>query len=144
MIAAHPVSIQQPGAPALTLTAPAGWTTREHETTFVLTKGALRVVVRQCALLRTERDMTGLHGTRIGRELAPGVHGRSDAVVIAVPGGTCVTASGPGAAAIALKLRPRLGHGGPAPQSDAAAERLARAARKRTLGRCARPGPRRR
>ncbi len=128
------MSIQQPGAPAITLTAPAGWTTREHETTFVLTKGALRVVVRQCALLRSERDMTGVHGTRIGRELAPGVHGRSDAVVIAVPGGTCVSATGPGAAAIALKLRPRLGRGGPAPRSNAAAERLARAARKRTLG----------
>jgi hypothetical protein len=128
------VVIQQPGAPALTVTVPAGWAAREHETTFVLTRGKLRVVVRQCALLRTERDMTGRHGSRVGRELSPGVYGRSTGVAVAVRGGTCLTASGPGAAALASKLHPRLGPAKPVPASDAAAEQLARAARKRTLG----------
>jgi hypothetical protein len=128
------VSIQQPGAPALTVTVPAGWAAREHETNLVLTRGRLRVVVRQCALLRTERDMTGRHGTRVGRELSPGIYGSSKAVAIAVRGGTCLTASGPGAAALAVKLRPRLGPAKPPRASDAAAEQLARAARKLTLG----------
>jgi hypothetical protein len=134
VIADHPVSIQQPGAPVLTLTAPAGWTAREHETTLVLTRGRLRVVVRQCALLRSERDMTGRHGTRVGRQLAPGVYGSSKAVAVAVRGGTCLSATGPGAATLAPKLHPRLGPAKPPPASDAAAEQLARAARKRTLG----------
>jgi hypothetical protein len=116
------------------VTVPAGWTAREHETTFVLTRGELRVVVRQCALLRTERDMSGRHGARLGRELSPGIYGNRTAVAVAVRGGTCLTASGPGAAALAPKLRPRLGPARPPRRSDVAAEQLARAARKRTLG----------
>ena len=118
----------------LTLTAPAGWTAREHETTLVMTRGRLRVVVRQCALLRTERDMTGRHGTRVGRELSPGVYGNRKAAVVAVPGGTCLSLAGSGTAALAPKLHPRLGPAEPPPASDAAAEQLARTARKRTLG----------
>ena len=126
----HPAA----GSADLTLTAPAGWSAREHETNLVLTRDGLRVVVRQCALLRTERDMTGRHGSRVGRELSPGVYGSRKAVAVAVRGGTCLTASGPGAAALAAKLHPRLGPAKPPRASNAAAEQLARAARKLTLG----------
>jgi hypothetical protein len=58
----------------------------------------------------------------------------ADLITVPVPGGSCLTVSGPGAPAFAKRLHPVLGPGGTAPQSDAAAEQLARAARARTLG----------
>jgi hypothetical protein len=113
---ARTLTIRQPGAPELTFTVPQGWKATERRRTTLLTRGDQRRVLRQCPLARTERDMTGRH--------AAARHPRSTPV----PGGSCLFG------ARGLKLHPVLGRGGRAPASDAEAEALARAARKRTLG----------
>jgi hypothetical protein len=123
---ARTVTIRQAGAPQLTFTLPAGWRLREARHHAVVTRGRARFVLRQCPLWRDERDMSGRHSARS--------RPRHDAVAVPARGGSCLVVTGEGAPAFGRRLRPRLGPGTPAPRSDADAERLARAARERTLG----------
>ncbi len=125
-----------PDAPTLTFTVPAGWKARERGRFFELTRGDRRLAGFECRLSRSQRDMTGRNMIpRDYRRLAPGVYGDRNNAAIAVPGGGCLLLGGRGAAAVAARMHPVLGPGGPTPVSNAEAERLAREARKRTLGR---------
>jgi hypothetical protein len=122
---ARRVKIQQQLAPELTITVPDGWRIRETRRFAVLTRGERTIGVFQCPLARSERDMTGRHAARTFNE--------GDAVMVPVRGGTCLAVTGDGARAFARRLRPRLGPASAPPASDAAAEKLARDARRRTL-----------
>jgi hypothetical protein len=133
---ARELTIRGKDAPELTLTVPAGWKASERRSVLVLTRRDGRIVVRQCRLPRSQRDMTGRNTIpRDAPRRAPGVYGSADSVAVAVPGGTCLGATGRGAAAVAARLHPELGPGTPAPASDPGAERFAREARRRTLDR---------
>jgi hypothetical protein len=118
----------------MTLSVPGGWRARERNSVLVLERGNRRLLLLQCGLRRSQRDMTGRNMIpRETRRLAPGVYGRRNDVAVLVPGGSCLIVSGRGAADVAARLRPVLGPRTPVPPSDAAAERLARDARQRTL-----------
>ena len=119
------MKIQQQFAPELTITVPDGWRIREASPRGGRRPGAIgEFGLFQCPLARSERDMTGRHAART---LSDG-----GAVTLPVRGGTCLIVTGDGARTLARRLKPRLGRG-PLPSSDAAAERLARDARRRTL-----------
>ena len=120
---ARTVTIQQQLAPELTITVPDGWRLREARQVAVLSRGDREIGLFQCPLPRAERDMTGRHAART---LSDG------GITLPVRGGTCLIVTGDSTRAFARRLRPRLGRG-PLPSSDAAAERLARDARRRTL-----------
>jgi hypothetical protein len=122
---ARTVKIQQQLAPELTITVPDGWRIRETRRVTVFTRGERAIGVFQCPLARSERDMTGRHAVRAFTE--------GDAVTVPVRGGTCLAVTGDGARAFARRLKPRLGPASAPPASDAAAEKLARDARRRTL-----------
>lgn len=130
------VRVHQQGKPEATLTVPAGWRARATSRSLRLAHGRNRVAVRVCLLDRQERDMTGRHAAahagvpRVARNL----WGANGAYVAPATGGGCVVVTGHGARSIAGRLHAKLGPPGPAPPSDAAAERLARLARARTLG----------
>ncbi len=119
---ARTVKIQQQLAPELTIAVPDGWRIRETPRVAVLSRGERRIGLFQCPLARSERDMTGRHAARA-----------FGAVALPVRGGTCVAVTGDGARAFARRLRPRLGPASAPPASDAAAEKLARDSRRRTL-----------
>ncbi len=99
---------------------------RETRRVAVLSRGERRIGLFQCPLPRAERDMTGRHAVRT-------LVDDGDGVALPIRGGTCVVVTGDGARAFARRLKFRLGPSGPAPRSDAAAEKLARDARRRTL-----------
>jgi hypothetical protein len=122
---ADTVTIRQARAPELTLTVPAGWRVSEARHHAVAVRGDRRLVLRQCPLARGERDMTGRRAARA----------RPNPEIVAVPvrGGTCLVVAGSGAPAFGRRVHAFLGRPGPVPASDAAAERLAREARRRTL-----------
>ena len=123
---ARTVTIHQQLAPELTVSIPDGWKVRETRRVAVLSRGERRFGLFQCPLPRSERDMTGRHAVRT-------LVDDGDGVALPVRGGTCVVVTGDGARAFARRLKFRLGPSGPAPRSDAAAEKLARDARRRTL-----------
>ena len=122
---ARTVTIHQRLAPELAVTIPDGWKVRETSRYAVLSRGRSRFGLWQCPLARGERDMTGRH--------AAGTLARRDAVALPVRGGTCLIVTGDGARSFARRLRTRLGPTSAPPASDAAAEKLARDARRRTL-----------
>ena len=124
---ARTVKIHQQLAPELTVTIPDGWKVRETRRVAVVSKGDRAFGLFQCPLPRSERDMTGRHAVRTLLD------DDADGVAVPVRGGTCVIVTGDGARAFARRLKFRLGPSGPAPRSDAAAEKLARDARRRTL-----------
>jgi hypothetical protein len=125
---ARTLTIRAPGAPQLTLTVPAGWKASERRSALVLTRGDRRIVIHQCRLQRSQRDMTG-------RNMVPRRRVDGDLVGVPVPGGACLAVRGPGAPAVAARLHPELGPGTPVAASDPVAERIAREARRRTLDR---------
>jgi hypothetical protein len=130
------VHVHQRGTPEATLTVPAGW--RAHVTSryLRLARGRDRVAVRVCLLDREERDMTGRHAASQGGvpHVARNLWGANGAYLAPAAGGGCVVVTGRGARSVAGRLHARLGPPGPAPPSDAAAERAARLARARTVG----------
>jgi hypothetical protein len=123
---ARTVTIHQQLAPELAVAVPAGWSIREDRRVAVDSRGDRRFGLFQCPLPRSERDMTGRDAVRT-------LVDDGDGVAVPVRGGTCVVVTGDGARAFARRLKFRLGPSGPAPRSDAAAEKLARDARRRTL-----------
>jgi len=104
---------------------PPGWRADERRRQVVLTRGRRSVVLLQCPLQRAERDMTGRHAAHI--------NGQYTEETLPARGGSCVGLTGHDTRLLVRRLRPRLGPAGAAPASDAAAERLAREARRRTL-----------
>jgi hypothetical protein len=133
---ARTLTLHQPEAPETTVTVPAGWRAHEARESLRLTRGSQRAVVRVCTLDRTERDMSGRHAAAdVARHrLGGNLWGKPGAVTAPAAGGGCVVVTGRGGLrGVARRLRARLGPPGPAPTSDATAERLAREARARTL-----------
>jgi hypothetical protein len=134
---ARTVTLDQRGAPDASVSVPAGWRVGETRRSAALRRGAQRVALQVCPLDRAERDISGRHAAARfgdGIRVTDGVWGGRGVYVVPAEGGGCVVVAGGRAARrLAPRLHARLGPPGPLPASDAAAERLARAARAKTL-----------